>query len=57
VTTQAYSSLKSLSYFPAPAGYRFRAITTKNGIPDLNNLPRARYWLNAPQPQSLTTNQ
>jgi hypothetical protein len=55
VTTQAYSGLKSLSYFKAPDGYRFRSITTKAGIPDLNNLPRARYWLNAPAPTTLTS--
>jgi hypothetical protein len=54
VTTGTHSSLKSLSYFPAPAGYRFRSITTKDAVPNLANLPRARYWLNAPDPATLT---
>jgi hypothetical protein len=54
VTTQAYSGLKALSYFPAPANYTFRSITTKAGIPDLANLPRARFWLNAPLKQTLS---
>lgn len=55
VTTQAYSGLKALSYFPVPADYRFRSITTHAGIPDVANLPRARFWLNAPAPQTLTS--
>jgi hypothetical protein len=54
VTTETYSGLKSLSYFPAPAGYRFRSITTKDAVPNLANLPRARYWLNAPEPATLS---
>ncbi|MBC7542501.1 MAG: hypothetical protein H7338_07205 [Candidatus Sericytochromatia bacterium] len=53
IDSATYSGMKALTYFPASAGYAFRSITTKSAIPDFANLPRPRYWLNAPASQTL----